>query len=342
MENIIINLIIEYINNVWNMLSELSLYILSGLFIAGIINEILSGDFIRKHLGGNNSSSVFKSVLIGIPLPVCSCSVIPIGVSLKKSGANIGSVLAFLIATPVTGIDSIIVTYGVFGPVFTAIRVVSSVIISIVAGLLGNKFIKENHEEHKVRNIKRRKIKFKRKNIFELLKRIYDYAVNDLLPPLAKPILYGVLLGAFISLIPININTYVNNLLIQYILVLLLATPLYICSISSIPVAISLMSIGFSPGAALIFMTSGPATNIVTITTIYKLFGKKSIIIYLSCVILGSFLFALLVDLLMGDLSYTHIMHDKKTDDLLSTLATIILLIYIFRSIFINKNKANY
>ncbi|XRP96264.1 permease [Methanocaldococcus sp. 16A] len=321
-----LHIIYKFFINFWNFLNDLAIYIIIGLLIAGILKYFLPDDLIRKHLGNPTTSSVVKSVIFGIPLPICSCSVIPIGVSLKRSGANTASVLSFLIATPVTGIDSILVTYGVFGGIFTAFRVLSSVFISLFAGILGNIFIKEENEEIiRKRKVKKRK---KKKNLKNAIKEIINYSFNELFSPLAKPLLYGIILGAIISLIPIDISSYVDNLFLQYILVLLLSIPIYVCSISSIPIALSLIKIGFSPGSALIFLTAGPATNIVTMTTIYEIFGKKALAIYLSSIIIGSFLFAFLFDYLIGDIgvktpiSVSHHLH-------ISEIFAVILIILI-------------
>ena len=319
-----LQIIYKFLLNFWNFLNELAIYIIMGLLIAGIVKYFLPDDFIRKHLGSSKSSSVIKSVLLGIPLPICSCSVIPIGVSLKKSGASTASVLSFLIATPVTGIDSILVTYGVFGGVFTAFRVLSSVFISLFAGILGNMFIKDHEKSIRKRKIKRR---VKKRDLKNAIKEIFNYSFNELFSPLAKPLLYGITLGALISLMPVNALNVVDNLFLQYILVLLISIPIYVCSISSIPIALSLITVGFSPGSALIFLTAGPATNTVTITTIYEIFGKKALAIYLFSIITGSFLFAFLFDYFIGDVgvktvSMSHHLH-------VSEVFAVILLILI-------------
>jgi len=139
----------EYIISFFNSLLELSNamapYILFGLVFAGILHEIVPTSIVTKHLGKDNISSVLKATLFGIPLPVCSCGVIPLASSIKKSGASNGSVLSFLISTPITGIDSILATYGVFGWIFTIYRVITSMIIAIVAGIFTNIFAKDEN-----------------------------------------------------------------------------------------------------------------------------------------------------------------------------------------------------
>jgi uncharacterized membrane protein YraQ (UPF0718 family) len=122
----------------WELTGAMAPYILFGLLFAGILHELVPGDFVQKHLGHDNVLSVLKATLFGIPLPVCSCGVIPLAAALRKEGASRGSVLSFLISTPITGIDSILATFGMFGWLFTLYRIVSSIVIAFVAGVLSN------------------------------------------------------------------------------------------------------------------------------------------------------------------------------------------------------------
>jgi len=124
-------------------------YILFGLLFAGILHETVPESLVTKHLGKESVSSVVKSTIFGIPLPVCSCGVIPLATSIKKSGASKGATLSFLISTPITGVDSILATYGIFGWIFTLYRVFTSMIIAMVAGILTNIFDKEEVEVEK-------------------------------------------------------------------------------------------------------------------------------------------------------------------------------------------------
>ncbi|RUM43387.1 MAG: permease, partial [Desulfurobacterium sp.] len=107
-----------------------------GFFVAGILHELIPDDFVKKQLGERNWRSLIKAALLGIPLPICSCSVIPFIGALREKGANKGAVLTFTISTPITGVDSIVATYGIFGLLFTVYRLVTSVILSLVAGFL--------------------------------------------------------------------------------------------------------------------------------------------------------------------------------------------------------------
>ncbi|MCW9026484.1 MAG: permease, partial [Thiovulaceae bacterium] len=139
-------LILEFFNALYNLSNAMSWYILFGLIFAGILHELVPDTLVTKHLGKESISSVIKSTVFGIPLPVCSCGVIPLATSIKKSGASKGATLSFLISTPITGVDSILATYGMFGWVFTIYRVITSMFIAMIAGILTNIYDKEEEK----------------------------------------------------------------------------------------------------------------------------------------------------------------------------------------------------
>ena len=125
---------ISLANNFLVLLDAMSIYILIGLLIAGILKQLIPDDFVVKHLGKGSVSSVLKATIFGIPLPVCSCSVIPLAQGLRKEGASKGAVQSFLISSPITGVDSILATFSFFGLLFTIFRVISSIMIAIIVG----------------------------------------------------------------------------------------------------------------------------------------------------------------------------------------------------------------
>ena len=99
----------------FSLSNDMAIYILFGLFFAGLLHELIPSSIVEKHLGNDTIGSVVKSTLFGVPLPVCSCGVIPLATAIKKSGASKGATLSFLISTPITGVDSILATFGMFG-----------------------------------------------------------------------------------------------------------------------------------------------------------------------------------------------------------------------------------
>jgi len=340
----------EFLANFWHFSSLISFYIIIGLIIAGIIKQIIPENFIQRQIGSNTAKSIFKAAILGIPLPLCSCSVIPFATSLKKSGASKSALQTFLISTPITGIDSIMATYGVFGWFFTIYRVIASVFISILAGFLSMFFIKEDERKTIRNNIwtnqkpktKEPLISLHVKKKKSFLLRVYDYAFNQLFNDIAKSLLIGIILGSLLStLIPKDITSILSdNLLLSYILVLLFSIPLYVCAITSIPIGITLILTGFSPGAAFVFLTAGPATSLITISVVKKILGTKSLIIYLCSVIIGTILFAYIMDTIL----INHVenvqkaVNSKESASLLEAIFTVFMYILFYKYLIPSKN----
>jgi len=342
--------IILYFQNFLELLNAMAIYILVGVLFAGVLKQIIPDDFVSKHLGKGNFSSVLKASLLGIPMPLCSCSVIPFANSLKKEGASKGAVQSFLISTPITGADSIMATYGFFGWVFTLYRVVSSFIIAIIAGILqnivDNKFAKEQVEEKSscgcscsCSSLKEEEIK-KSFNILE----VFDYAFNTIFKDFAKPLLFGLLLGAaFTTFLPKEYaSTLFENQFLSYGLILLIAIPLYVCATASLPIAASLMLSGLSGGAAFIFLSAGPATNSVTMSVIYKSLGKSALVIYLGTIAVMSLFFAYIFDNYFPPLDIVSFMNHKEEISILNTLSSFImigLMLYYFVQPLLKKSS---
>jgi len=320
----------EYIIEFWQALVELSNamapYILFGLFFAGILHEVVPESLVTKHLGKENIGSVVKATLFGVPLPVCSCGVIPLATGIKKSGASKGATLSFLISTPITGVDSILATYGIFGWIFTIYRVVTSMIISIIAGILTNLFDKEQEKPQPAFTPKPQTSAFSAtaapgsfaavapaqkeeacqsgcgcdntpQKSFSLINAL-KYGFITLLGDIAKPLFWGLMIGALITVaIPDNLSEILQQYnWLSYLIVIAIAVPMYVCATASLPIAAGLMLSGVSAGAAFVFLSAGPATNTVTIGVVKKILGNRSLYIYLGSIIVGSILFGLGLD----------------------------------------------
>ena len=320
----------EYITQFWQALIELSNamapYILFGLFFAGILYEVVPESLVTKHLGKESVGSVVKATLFGVPLPVCSCGVIPLATGIKKSGASKGATLSFLISTPITGVDSILATYGIFGWIFTIYRIVTSMIISMVAGILTNVFDKEIETKTPAFAPKPKAPAFSAaaapgafaavspkkdegacksgcgcdntpQKSFSLPNAL-KYGFITLLGDIAKPLFWGLLIGALITVaIPDNLSEILkNHHWLSYLIVIAIAVPMYVCATASLPIAAGLMLSGVSAGAAFVFLSAGPATNTVTIGVVKKILGNRSLYIYLGSIIVGSILFGLGLD----------------------------------------------
>lgn len=291
-------LILNFLQTFWGLSTMVGSYVLIGLIFVGITHLYISEDWIKKHLGGDSKYNALKGALYGIPIPLCSCGVIPLATSLRQKGASKKAVTSFYITTPMTGIDSIIATYGVFGLPMAILRVLSSFISGVVAG----SFVKESHDNKQEREKKSccgssccSHSKTVKENKF---KKAFDYSVNKVFRDIAKPMFYGLIWAtAFIFLIPNNGVEFLNdNLFIAYVLVFLIALPLYVCSVSAIPIALSMLAVGVSPGVAFIFLAAAPATNIITAGIIKKILGNDVLIIYFISIIVVTASFALMID----------------------------------------------
>ena len=301
--------VLAFLNALYDLSNAMAPYILFGLFFAGVLHELVPESIVTKHLGRESVSSVVKATIFGIPLPVCSCGVVPLATSIKKSGASRGATLSFLISTPITGVDSILATYGIFGWIFTLYRVFSSMVIAMVAGVLTNIFDKEEVAKVKPK-MSWSKEESKSccsstlacenevaKKSFSIVK-VFQYAFVTLLGDIAKPLLWGLILGALITVaIPQNLSELlVEYSWISYLIVIAIAVPMYVCATASLPIAAALMLSGVSAGAAFVFLSAGPATNTVTISVVKKMLGNRSLYIYLGSIVVGSILFGLGLD----------------------------------------------
>ena len=284
----------------FRLLEKMSPYLLFGFFFAGALRVFFSPEKVSRHLGKGGISSVIKAALFGIPLPLCSCGVIPTAISLRRQGANKGATLSFLISTPTTGIDSILATYALLGPLFALYRVISSFVAGVFCGVVANFSLKETFQPLEVEkacnlcDVKEPHFH----DIFEKVKFLFHYAFIELLEGISKWLLIGILIGGFISyLIPQEIiRNYFGSGWKAMALMLIVGIPIYVCATGSIPIVAALMFKGMSPGAGLVFLLAGPATNVVTITVVAKELGKKAVALYLASISLTAILLGMLLN----------------------------------------------
>ncbi len=369
--------ITHFFEALWQLSIAMAPYILFGLFFAGILHELVPDSIVTKHLGKDNISSVVKSTVFGIPLPVCSCGVIPLATSIKKSGASKGATLSFLISTPITGVDSIMATYGIFGWIFTLYRALTSMVIAMVAGILTNIFDKEEA----VVEVKKPAFSAMapqantsftmnapktdeescgtgtgsccssgttEKKSFSFMAAM-KYAFITLLGDIAKPLFWGLLLGALITVaIPDNLAELLKgNAWLSYLIVIVIAVPMYVCATASLPIAAGLMLAGVSAGAAFVFLSAGPATNTVTIGVVKKMLGTKSLAIYLGSIIIGSILFGLGLDYIFdaSAIDPTSLIHMDEKGGIIATLSSVVLwslvLWFILKPYFTKKDNCS-
>ena len=333
----VINILIEFSHHIFNLLYEMAPYLLIGFGFAGLLSVIVSQEKIESQIGNQGFLSNIKAVLYGIPLPLCSCGVIPVSASLKKHGASKGSVISFLVATPQTGVDSIMVTYGMLGLPILIFKLIIALISGLVAGTLSDIYDKDQSKT--INDACQDECCGDKGNI---VKRAFNYGFKTLPKDIAEPLIVGIVFSGVISLlasfesVQSAISIIPNNnwgSIIKIIIVMSFSIPLYICATASIPLALTLAILLESPGAAVALLIAGPATNISTITTTFKIVGRKSTLIYVGTVFLFGFIGGILADIIglqfYMDSSMSHNHHDMEKS-LLSIISIIILIAILF------------
>lgn len=305
------NYIQQFFNDFVTILSEMSPYLLLGFFFAGLLYAFIPQQKIEKYFNGKPFRSSLLASLFGIPLPLCSCGVIPTGTALYKNGASRGGTISFLISTPQTGVDSILATFSLLGLPFAIIRPVAALITGISGGLITSTLTgheKQNTIEHVQPQI--------HKPFLQRVKDAFRYGFVEFIQDISKWLVTGLVLAAIISaLVPDEFFQLLNlSPLLQMLLILVVSIPLYICATGTIPLAAVLLLKGISPGAAFVLLMAGPATNAATITMIGKVLGKQSLIAYLGTIIIGALTFGLLIDYALPAHWFTqitnhHLMH---------------------------------
>jgi len=347
------NIILDVFKESVSLLNEMSAYLVFGFLFAGVLHVFIREDTISSHLGKNNFMSVIKASLFGIPLPLCSCGVLPAALSLKKGGASKGSVVSFLITTPTTGVDSIMATYGLLGWVFTVFRIVATFIIGMVAGVVTNIFSEK--AESPISREKNDSCKACCGNhsvgnhtFVEKIIGALRYAFFDLLEDVGPWLLFGVLVGGAIGyFVPDTfVETHMGSIWQSMFIMLAVGTPMYVCASGSLPIAAALMLKGLNPGAAFVFLLVGPATNAAAITVIAKELGAKTTVIFLGSIIVCSLGLGLLLNYiweLFNINTSIHLMgHQELIPSWIKLGASILLLSGIVFNIFSKRTKKHH
>jgi uncharacterized membrane protein YraQ (UPF0718 family)/copper chaperone CopZ len=341
-------MIYEVIKEIAAMFIEMSPYIVLGLFFVGLLNLFINKELIIKHTGGNNFLSVLKAALFGIPLPLCSCGVIPTSVFIYKNGASKSSTVSFLTSTPQTGIDSIIATYGMMGPVFAVFRPFAALAMGIISGIMVKLTEKKKKQSFiSLNNLSSVQNNKKNESAKVRIKKSFDYAFVEFLDDISVQFIAGVIIAGLISyFLPADLiaDLGIGSGLIAMLLITLVAAPMYVCATASIPIAVALMMKGFSPGVAFVFLAVGPATNAASLSILFNTIGKKSTLIYLISLIVSSVLFGYLLDFIFNyfglnlNLEQMH----SHTHETTGIIMIVISVIFAFMLLFSFKRKYFY
>ncbi len=329
----------EFINAFWATLTQMSPYLLFGFLVAGILSVFISPEFIERHLGGHGIWPLLKASLFGIPLPLCSCGVIPVTMGLRKHGAGKGAAIAFLLSTPQTGADSILVTYSLLGPVYAIFRPLAALITGLIGGSLVT-IIDPQKEADQPEPCNDSCCADKNKA--PRLARVFRYGFLTLPRDIGKSMLVGLFIAAVISAaIPADFFAPIlGGGILAMIVMMFLGIPIYVCATASVPVAVALIAKGVSPGAALVFLMTGPATNAAAFTTIWASLGKRTALTYIATVAGAALTAGLLMDRFFPNLATEVQAHcHEMGPDPVGNISAVILLLILAWAIITKKNS---
>lgn len=323
----------------WKMTVAMAPWLLLGLLVSGILHTFLPMHWIRHHLADTGWKGTLKAALVGTPLPLCSCGVIPVAKWLRKEGASRNSTLSFLVATPETGVDSILATIAMLGPVFGVLRPSIAIVSGIAIGLLASRLLRKEQDQIDACAPLPNPLRIVKRSGMQKIVEVFQYGFGELFEDVAKWLLVGLLAGGAISaFVPAH---WVSDAGAwghwgSYVLVIALGVPLYVCATGSIPIAAALMAKGIAPGAALVFLVVGPATNVATIAFVQGNFGRKTLLLYLGSIVSVALLAGISLDLLAPHLnvaSLAHIHHqESSTIDLaLGTFLALLFVPFLFK-----------
>ena len=322
-----------FLNNTWMIINEFAPYLILGCLVSGILSIFLSVEVVQKYLGKSSLWSVVVASILGVPMPLCSCGVIPVSAYLKKHGASNGATTSFLISTPQTGIDSIFITYGMLGPFFAIYRPIVAFMSGILGGSVVHFFDKSSLEKSELDcdddccddNANK-------SSIYKIL----HYGFIRLPLDIVNPLIIGILLSSLIIvLIPSNYFELFGSGFLGMLIMLIVGLPTYVCATASVPLAFALYTKGFSLGAMLVFLMTGPATNITTMTVIYKVLGRKNLFIYLISIAFCAISAGLFLDYIYSptELTVTNLNADHMLGSNMKFIFSLLLIAILLNSL---------
>lgn len=314
--------------SLWNMTLEMAPWLLFGYAVAGLLRIFLPSDLASRHLASGDRWASLKAALLGMPMPLCSCSVIPVTAHLRKSGAGTKASLSFLTATPTNGLDSMFPTLAMLGPGFMVLRP----IFAFVSGLGAGWVVPDDKENTCASKTNAPQLPFA-----DRLRNGIEYAFVDLVRDTRKWLLIGLALGALIDVtLPSTWLGSLDSPWLAYGIVMLIAIPMYVCSTGSLPIAAALMGKGLSAGAAFLFITLGPATSTATIAFVFGTFGRKIGFRWLGSMAILALTTAIVIDYALPldwFASNTVHHHHEHEQSLWGALGAIAFVLLLFRSL---------
>ncbi|MBB1467418.1 SO_0444 family Cu/Zn efflux transporter [Pseudoalteromonas sp. SG41-5] len=362
----------DLLNNFWQLFLLSAPWLMLGLLIAGLLNVYLPANFLNKHLGKEGFWTTVKAALIGAPMPLCSCGVIPAAIGLRRAGASKSATTAFLVSTPETGVDSVSVSYVLLGPFMAIIRPIAAICSAIVAGVLVGRDAEKtqttahtseaNNEqkraattsccstksaaaeekasccstksavvEEKVSCCSTKLAAAEEKascystkpaaveektsccysssavpaSQWQKMKQAVSFSCNKLLSDTMKWLMIGLFFAALVqTYVPESFLSQWGSGILAMLVVIVISIPMYICATASTPIAAGLLLSGVAPGAVLVFMLAGPATNVATLGVVANELGKRAVVAYLVGVIGVALIFGFLTDYLVAEFGF--------------------------------------
>ncbi|MDE6812041.1 MAG: permease, partial [Muribaculaceae bacterium] len=349
----------DIIRSLIYMTCEMAPYILLGLFIAGLLHAFVTPDLMGKHLARPGWKSVLKAALIGVPLPLCSCGVLPTAIALRRNGASKSATSAFLISTPQTGVDSIAATWSLLGPAFAILRPVAAMTTALAGGMAVSTDERSDTDGRLMPYYESDGVVTPAPAERSVMSRIGEtlrYGFYDMVRSIGGWLAGGLLIAALITeFVPTDFFASLGRYpLLAMLAVVAVAVPMYVCATGSIPIALSLMLKGLSPGTALVLLMAGPAANFASITLLTRELGRRAAAIYIGSIVAGAILFGLAVDYLMprewfpsvltahGGSCHAGSLHAGTFSAICAVILAVLLLIAFISRLFTNNdNKTN-
>ncbi len=335
------NVVLEFVREFITLFSEMAPFLLLGFLLAGILHVWVPNHLYVPKIAKSNFASVLWAALFGVPLPICSCGVIPTSIAIRKEGASKGASVSFLISTPATGVDSILATYSLLGLPFAILRPVAAFVTALFGGVLTNFATRGEESRDAVAGLRSEPANLKHEHehhhqdielcdcgdhgdcddddcecgehhhgdgasattFTEKVKETFRYGLVNMVGDVSKWLMIGLVLGALISaFVPNELFLALREKpILCMVCVLLLAMPMYTCATGSIPLALALVAKGITPGAALVLLMAGPATSIASMLVVGKAFGKRTLVAYLFSIAFGAMFFGFIVDTFFMD-----------------------------------------
>ena len=310
-----------FLENFLELSLEAAPWLVFGLLLGGLVGSVIPSSFLERHLSGDGLGSILKATVLGAPLPLCSCGVIPAALGLRRAGASKPATAAFLVSTPETGVDSISVTYALLGPVMAVVRPIAALCSAITAGLLvalfdgdeqgsgsaagkevGGACCSSKKEEAKSTSscCSSETAEIQKNGVARVWSDIQTTFI-ELLNSIGLWLLAGIIFAAAVqTYLPTDFLAAWGQGFVAMTVMVLVGIPMYICATASTPIAAGLIIAGVSPGVALVLLLTGPATNLSTLGVISQELGKRSMWLYLLAVVVTAMLAGRLVDWLIN------------------------------------------